>query len=125
MQVGGQTAASLLPFTTTCDAYQSVISRVPLPQESCVNAIYCLAATGTALEGNVALTGNYFVFQCGESWMSLAAAGALQKLVESVLNKYTGLIWICPEFSFLTGFGILRQIRQDLPPSSGVCCQPR
>lgn len=39
--------------------------------------------------------------------MSLAAAGMLQKLVESVLSECTGLIQIFPEFSFLTDFSIL------------------
>lgn len=53
------------------------------------------------------LTGNYFVVHHVESWISLAAAGTVQKVVESVLSECTRLIWIYPEFSFLTGFSIL------------------
>lgn len=37
------------------DAHQSDVSRVPLLQESCVNAIYVLAATRAALEGKKAV----------------------------------------------------------------------
>lgn len=54
-----------------------------------------------------ALTGNYSLLQCGESWMNLAAAGTLQRPVESMLSECIGLIWICPKFIFLTGFNIL------------------
>lgn len=55
--------------------------------------------------------------------MRLVTAGTLQKLVESVVSKCTRLIQIFSEFSFQTvfiilSFSILRQIQQDLPPSS-------
>lgn len=48
------------------DTYQSDVTEVPLLQESFLNALYSLAATGAALKGKKkthALAGNDSVFQ--------------------------------------------------------------